>query len=180
MKAIVIYTSKYGSAEKYAQWIAKALECPAKTQQDVSAEELSAYDAIIYGGGLYAGKVAGLKKFISKLDSAQEKKLILYMVGATNPAQTTVYEEYTQRNLPEQWRGRFEVFALHGNMLFSKMSGIHKIMMRVPKSMAEKKPEAERTAVDKYFIESFGSDVSFTSREQIEPILEYLLQKQAT
>lgn len=52
MKAIVVYTSKYGTTEKYARWIAEGLHCPAKELQDISAQDLTAYDTIIYGGGL--------------------------------------------------------------------------------------------------------------------------------
>lgn len=177
MNTIVIYTSKYGSTKKYAQWIAEALNCPAKSLKDVSAEELAASDTIIYGGGLYAGTVAGLKKFLSRLASPTNKKLVLCMVGMTNPTQTSFYKEITERNLPAEWKDIFKVFALHGDLQFSKMSVLHKLVMRMPKSMAEKKPQAERTEDDKYFIENFGRDVIWSGREQIKPVVNYLMQK---
>lgn len=177
MKPIVIYTSKYGSTEKYAKWIAETLNCPAKRLQDVSAQEVNACDTIVYGGGLYASGVAGLKKFLSRLDPAQDAKLVLFMVGMTNPAETETYAEIAERNLPLEWRDRFVVFALRGDQLFSKMSAMHKLMMRVPKTAAEKKPESERTEDDRRFIESYGKDSILSSREQVEPILRYLQQE---
>lgn len=177
MKALVVYTSKYGTTEKYARWIAEALKCPAKKLQDVSVQELSAYDTIIYGGGLYGGSVSGLKKFLSRLGPAQGKRLVLFMVGMTNPTETGVYDEIAGRNLSAEWKKRFEVFYLRGDQLFSKMNGIHKLMMRMPKAEAEKKPESKRTEDDKQFIENFGSDVVFSNREQIEPILQSLIKE---
>lgn len=174
MNAIVIYTSKYGSTEKYANWIAEALDCPAKKLQEVGIQEMNEYDVIIYGGGLYAGRVAGLKKFLSQLGSAEDKRLVLFILGMTNPTETKVYTDAAEQNLPQEWRDCFEVFSLRGDQLFSKMSRMHKLMMRMPKSVAEKKPMAERTEDDKHFLEHYGRDVIFANREQIKPILDRL------
>lgn len=174
MKTIVIYTSKYGSTEKYARWIAETLNCPAKKLQDIRAGELDAYDTLVYGGGLYAGGIAGFKKFLSRLESAKDRKLVLFMVGMTSPTETDIYAEIAERNIPAEWKGCFEIFALRGDQLFSKMNGLHKLMMRVPKSMAEKKSASERTEDDKHFLENFGQDVIFASKEQLNPILSYL------
>lgn len=96
----------------------------------------------------------------------------------TNPAETKAYNEIAEGNLPGEWKERFEIFYLRGDQLFSKMSRMHKLMMRMPKSMAEKKPEAERTEDDKQFIENFGKDVVFTSRDQVEPIVQRLLVRE--
>lgn len=178
MKAIVVYTSKYGSAEKYARWLGEALNCPAKKLGEVSAQELADYDTIIYGGGIYAGSVAGLKKFLAKLDSPQGKRLVLFMVGITNPAEEKVYADIVERGLSPKWRDHFTTFALRGDQLFTKMSGLHKLMMRIPKAAAEKKPEAERSADDKRFIEEFGNDIVFASREQLEPLIKSLTENQ--
>lgn len=176
MKAIVIYTSKYGSTEKYARWIAEALECPAKKLQDIRAQELDKFDTLIYGGGLYAGGIAGFKKYLSMLESAKNRKLVLFMVGITNPNQKDVYAKISEQNIPTEWKDCFEVFALRGDQLFSKMSGLHKLMMRMPRSMAKKKPASERTEDDKHFLENYGQDVIFATREQIDPILNYIKQ----
>jgi len=174
MKPVIIYTSKYGSAEKYANWLAEALKCPAKKLKDITAQELAAYDTIIYGGGLYAGGIAGFKKYLSYISSAKDKNLILFMVGAANPANKKVYDEIAERNIPAEWRDRFRVFAFHGDLFYSKLSALHKLMMRVPKYRNEKVPEAERTEEMKLFLENYGRDVFFASREQIEPVIEYL------
>lgn len=59
MKAIVIYNSKTGFTEKYAKWIAEALQC-----QSISIREklpdLSEYDRIIFGSNVKAGKIGSL------------------------------------------------------------------------------------------------------------------------
>lgn len=175
MNTVVVYTSKYGSTEKYANWIAEALGCNAKKLSDLSSKDLSTFDTIIYGGGLYAGGIAGFKKFLSKLGSADNKTLALYMVGLTDPqVQDAAYAEIAEKNIPLKWENRFKVFAFRGDQQFSRMSTIHKLMMRMPKSMAEKKPPEQRTDEDRQFIESFGKDVFFSNKASILPLVNYI------
>lgn len=174
MKAIVIYTSKYGSTEQYAQWIAEALVCPVKKLPDVNAQELAEYDTIIYGGGLYAGSIAGLKKFVAKIGPLHDKRLIVFMVGMTNPNEKEFYTEVITNGLPTEWQDQVKTFALQGDLLYTKMSWLHKQMMKMIKSAAEKKTVTERTADDQKLIENFGGDILFSSREQLEPLLKSL------
>ena len=174
MKPIIVYTSKYGSTEKYANWLSEALQCPAKNLKSAKAKEFSAYDTVIYGGGIYAGRIAGFKKFISMLDRARDIELVLFMVGLTNPADEKFYTEMAERNIPAEWKERFHVFPRRGDQLFSKMSGLHRLMMRMPKLMTEKVPEAKRTEDMNEFLANFGKDVIHTSKEQLEPLIQYL------
>ena len=174
MNTVVVYTSKYGSTEKYAHWIAEALGCNAKKLSELSSEDLSNFDTVIYGGGLYAGGIAGFKKFLSKLRSTDDKTLALYMVRLTNPEMKDDYDQVADKNIPPEWKNKFKIFAFRGDQQFSRMSVLHKIMMRVPKSMAEKKPLEQRTEEDRLFIESFGKDVFFSNKDSILPLVDYI------
>ncbi len=177
MNAVVVYTSRYGSAKKYAQWLAGTLNCPALEQKVVTPSALNAYDTVIYGGGVYAGKIAGLKKFLSKLGRDDSKTWVLFMVGMTNPRQSGTYKTIAQQNLPAEWQGKFEAFALQGDILFSQMSGLHRWIMRMPKMAAEKKPPSERTREDLELIDHFGGDILFANPEQLGPLLAHLQAK---
>lgn len=174
MKPIVIYTSKYGSTEQYAQWLAESLACPMKKMADISTQELASYDTIIYGGGIYAGNIAGFKKFAAKLETLQDKKVIVFMVGMTNPNEKEFYAEVAANALPAEWQDQVKAFALQGDLLYTKMRWLHKQMMKMMKSAAVKKAVAERTADDQKIIENFGSDILFASRKQLAPLLANL------
>ncbi len=50
MKIIVVYKSKYGTAEQYAKWIAEELNCDIKEMGEIRARDLDAYDGIIFEG----------------------------------------------------------------------------------------------------------------------------------
>ncbi len=174
MKTIVIYKSKYGSSGQYAAWLAEALDCSAEEIKNVKIDELLVYDVIVYVGGLYAGSVNGYKKISENLSRLKDKKLILCMVGNTNPAEIEKYDQVFMKNVPEEYRSVVKPFALRGDQLFSKMSVIHRLMMKMPKSMAEKIPVEQRTEDDKQFIENYGKDVYFVNKESINDIVEYI------
>lgn len=174
MKTIIVYKSKYGSSRQYASWLAQELGCEVKEPDTVTLNRLSEYDTIIYIGGLYAGSVNGFKKISKQLEALKGKQLLLCMVGMTNPTETEKYRHMFENNVSEKYREAIKPFALRGDQLFSKMSGMHRLMMKMPKVMTEKIPEAQRTEEDKRFIESFGKDMCFAKRENLRDIIEYI------
>ena len=50
MKTIVIYNSQTGFTKRYAQWIAEAAGADCLALSDAKKKDLTAYEAIIYGG----------------------------------------------------------------------------------------------------------------------------------
>ena len=99
MKRIaVIYQSKYGSTRQYAQWIARDLGAQLLERSAVSPASLREYDVVVYGGGLYAGGIAGVD-LVAKYPCPP---LVVFTVGLANPA-ITDYSEILNRNFsPEQ------------------------------------------------------------------------------
>ena len=65
MKVMVVFSSKTGNTEKYAKWIAEELGTEAVPANNVRIKDLKDYETIIYGGGLYAERINGIK-FIKK------------------------------------------------------------------------------------------------------------------
>lgn len=174
MKTIVLYQSKYGSSKQYALWLAEDLNCEVKETAVVSIDSLQVYDVILCVGGLYASGVSGFGKIKKHLGQLKSKKLVLCMVGMTNPTDKERYEETFRHNVPEEYRAFVKPFALRGDQLFSKMSGLHKLMMKLPKKEAEKIPEAERTEENRLFLANYGKDSNFVSRDYIREVVDYV------
>ena len=59
MKILVVYKSKTEFTKWYAEIIAKEVGGELTNISEVTADKMSEYDVIVYGGGLYAGKING-------------------------------------------------------------------------------------------------------------------------
>ena len=87
-KIVVIYESKYGSTRCYAQWIAEEHMCFLFGGKDFNRKYFIKYDVIIYGGGLYAGGVSGIKFITQNWKLLKNKQVVLYTCRLADPEDT--------------------------------------------------------------------------------------------
>ena len=97
-KIVVIYESKYGYTRRYAEWIAEALSCPVFERKQFRSRDFSQYEAIIYGGGLYAGGVSGIKMLAQNWHLLSGKKVILFTCGLADPNKPDSGQSPLKRN----------------------------------------------------------------------------------
>jgi len=168
-RIVVVYKSKYGKTKRYAEWIAETLNAPLFESTGIKPNQLNNYDVVIYGGGLYAGGINGIR-LITKNPC---NSLILFTVGVANPAESDYTQILTKALTPEQL-SKTKIFHLRGGIDYSKLSLVHKGMMAVMKRLIEKKPIAERESDDIGVIETYGKNVDFSERASIEPLVEYV------
>ena len=73
-RVIVIYKSNTGFTAKYAKWIAEELNCNAVSLEQISLSEVAQYKAIVFGGGIHAGTVNGIKFVKNNLSIFHNKR----------------------------------------------------------------------------------------------------------
>jgi hypothetical protein len=168
-KILVAYTSKYGSTCKYAEWIASALNADLFTAQLVEPKILSQYDIVIYGGGLYAGGIGGVKLVTQN----PCKNLIVFTVGLADP-NSTDYSEIINKNFTPELLAKTKFFHLRGGIDYKKLGPVHKAMMAMMKGMIQRKPESEREADDKEFLDTYNSKVNFEDEGAIDSVVAYV------
>ena len=168
-KILVTYTSKYGSTRKYAEWIASALNADLLAAQSVEAKAISQYDVVIYGGGLYAGGIAG----VNLVTQNSCKNLIVFTVGLSDPS-TTDYSAIINKNFKPELFAKTKFFHLRGGIDYKKLGPVHKVMMAMMKGMIERKPDSELEADDKEFLDTYHSKVSFEDKQAIDPVVNYV------
>lgn len=174
MKTAVIYQSKYGSTKTYAQWIAADLGADLLQVKQISPAVLQQNNAIVYGGGLYAGGVSGIGQLAKNFESIRDKELFLFAVGAsdmTDSANVKAIRDNLQKALPADMWKMAHVYCLRGGMLYSKMSLPHRMMMNMMIKMLRKKSESELRSDEKAMLETYGQDSDFTDRETIVPLV---------
>ena len=173
MKPIVIYKSKYGSTKAYAQWIAEELSCEAIENKGLKAEDLSYYDTIIYGGGLYAEVIAGVTLITKNISKLEGKKLVVFTTGITPLDCRDYYDKMVmEKNFKGDTQTKVKVFNFMGKMLVSELSLVHRTALKaLKKLMSEKENPSE---MERLLVKLCDCDGDFTDRKAIKELLDYV------
>lgn len=166
MKTIVVYKSKYGYTKKYAEWIAESLGCDIK--ENAYLADIMGYDAVICGGGIYAGRINGVKLIVKNLEKLSGKKLVLFAVGS-NPGRPEELEAFWKQALEENVRLNVPHFYLRGGFDYGRLGSVDRLMMNMLKKMLLKKDEL--TEDDKGLFAAYETPVDFTDKENLKQIL---------
>lgn len=172
-KIAVVYRSKSGFTEKYANWIAKAVDGELFEAKKIKAEDLLPYDIIVYGGGLYAVGLNGLSLITSNLKLLKDKKIIVFGVCAS-PCRPEIVAQVKNKNLTADQQDVIEFHLLRGGFDKNKLTFVDQILMQILKLSLKKKKEL--TPDERGMLNAYELPVDFTAEKQILPIVESVLQ----
>ena len=192
-RTIVLYTSKYGAAETYAQWIAEALGCRAVSLDKFSKKELQGYDTVIYGGGVQAGGVRGLEQFtkwikgdlklrqmakrgtISEAEAAGsgafDRQYYIFAVGISLDSEENRLQ-LRDINFDKDWLRELPCFFLPGAFDPAKLEGVDKAIIKVATKMFLDKPEAQAAAEDAQVLRYFETGCDLIDRTRTTALIE--------
>lgn len=168
MKLLVIYKSQTGFTKRYAEWLAERLGGQALPLEEAKEKEMTffdSFDGLVYGGWLMAGKVRGADWFTRQILSWQEKKLAIFMVGAS-PAKSEEIQTALDFALAEEQKRYAKAFYCPGGLNYEKMSLPSKLVMRIFTMIMKRK----NTKVGEMLSKSY--DIS--DRRYLDPIVQYL------
>lgn len=172
MKTIVIYKSKYGSTKQYAEWIAEELGCEAREARSVKVDELTAYDTIIYGGGLYAEVIAGAILITKNYEKLKDKKLIVFTTGITPLDCREYYDKLVfDKNFKGEIREKVKVYNYLGKMILSELTIPHRTAIKALKKLMSGKENP--TEMEKLLVTLCDADGDFSDRNAISGLIEY-------
>lgn len=173
MNTVVIYKSKYGSTKAYAQWIAEEIGCSAVDVKNIKADELSKYDTIIYGGGLYAEMIGGINFITKNFDKIKDKKIVIFTTGLTPPDCREYYDKYVlEKNFKPYMLDKIKTFNFMGKMILEELSFPHKAAIKTLKKIMSAKENP--TEMEKMLIKLCDESGDFTDKEAIKELLEYV------
>lgn len=192
-RTIVLYTSKYGAAETYAQWIAEALGCCAVPLDKFSKKELQGYDTVIYGGGVQAGGIRGLEQFtkwikgdlklrqmakrgtISEAEAAEigafDRQYYIFAVGISLDSEENRLQ-LRDINFDKNWLRELPCFFLPGAFDPAKLAGVDKAIIKVATKMFLDKPEAQAAAEDMQVLRYFETGCDLIDRTRTTALIE--------
>lgn len=177
-RTVVIYESKYGSTRKYAEWIADALSCSFFEKDIFKPEDFSNYDVVIYGGGLYAGGVSGIKLLTKNWNLLRDRHVILFTCGLADPEDPeniAHIRDSLSKVLSPEMLEHIHLFHLRGGIDYGKLNFVHKSMMAMLRKSLQRKDQDSLREEDRQLLATYGGCVDFTSKESIAPIVKEVL-----
>jgi menaquinone-dependent protoporphyrinogen IX oxidase len=171
-KTLVLYASNYGSTQQYAEWIADRLNAEIYSVSTIKSLDLNTYDTIIFGGGLYAVGILGIKSLKPYVNLLKDKTVIVFAVGLSHESDT-VMNHIKTNNLDKYKIPYTQFFYLRGAFDYDKLSIKHKIMMRALVSKVKKK-DGKLNAEEQGILDCMTTPIDALSIEQITPVLKAL------
>ena len=161
---IIIYSSKTGFSQRYAQWLAESLNCRAIPFKERKSVNVAGCEKIVLLGGLYAGQMSGLGWLKKQLPALGGKRIAAVAVGCAPMANPGLPE-----NMRELFGGTPEItgFYCQGGLDYEHMSAVHRAMMAALRAALKAKPEmAEMLAAISH---SFDG----TDRAYLDPVIQW-------
>lgn len=163
MKRIVVYTSSTGFTKQYAEWIAEELACETADLKSVTADSISEYDMVIFGGWIMGNAINGLQK----LTEMNPKELVVFAVGAT-PDEIAPKDVIVELNHIEE----VPFFYMVGGFHFKELNFAIRAMLKGLKKSAGKK--ANKTEQEAFMAESLGTTFDNSDKKYIQPLVEFV------
>ncbi|MBQ8228240.1 MAG: hypothetical protein IJZ88_04430 [Clostridia bacterium] len=171
--ALVLYTTKHGATQRYAERIAQPLDALVKDAAYGSLERAKTYDAIVLGCPVYMGKIKGLDFFADHVKDLTDKRLVLFTCGLYDPAQVDVRAKL-EGQLAEKLGdalGHISVFHLRGSLRWQSLGLAERLLMKALVADMKKKPEAQRSETERLMIETEGGSLDFSDEADIASIV---------
>ncbi len=180
MKAdiLITYKSVTGFTRDYAEMIAGSLNkdnnCALMDLKEVTAEGMSGFDTVIFGGRMHAGTVDGLKKAKELYGNSKASRFIVFATGAMpNIAESTI-EEMWRNNLTGAELSDFPHFYMQGGLWYERMPFMEKILMKTFAGIMKRKmkKKKDKDEMDRQFEEMIAKSYDISDKEYIRPLVE--------
>ena len=175
MSKMIVYGSKYGASMRYAEALAEKTGIPCLDVRKVKT--LEGCEAVVHIGGLYAGGVRGLSHTVKLLEKVPGVALTVITVGLADPDDEDnrrSIRESVKKQIPEAVMKKTKLFHLRGGIDYSRLSMVHRTMMKLLYSQLKKIPPEERGADARGLFETYGKKVDFVDLGRLEEIADNL------
>lgn len=174
MNGVILYQSKYGTTKKYANWLSEetGFECIKTKKADI--KEISKFEIIILGGGIYASGIAGLSFLKKNINRLTGKRIIVFCCGAS-PYEESAFQQIREHNM-QNTLSDIPVFYCRGAWDMDVMSFKDRTLCNLLKKAVAKKDPADYEIWEKALMAAGESQCDWTDKKYIEPIIEYIKQ----
>lgn len=171
MKALVLYKSTAGHTKRYAEMISELISADSMLVDRFDFSYVGSYDLIIFGGNLHAVGINGYKTFRKNFSQMENKRIIIYAVGAT-PNHEGVVEEIKDQNFLSEHEKDFPLFYLRGGFDYTRLPLKEKMLMFLLKiKLLFKK---NKSADERELLASYKYPLDTVKEEYLQELLSYI------
>ncbi|MDE6840100.1 MAG: flavodoxin domain-containing protein [Oscillospiraceae bacterium] len=168
---IILYNSRTGFTQQYAELLAAELNCPVLPWKDAPAD-LSGYGAVVFGSRLHAGIFDGWKKARKLLARRGANKVVLFATGAMpNEAEDQIQKTWAQNLTPEE-RKSIPHFYLQAGLLLEKLGLGDRAMLKAA-AWAMGRKQA-KTPEDEAFRDAISRSYDISDPKYLQPLADCL------
>lgn len=172
-QVLVLYSSKYGAARQYAEWLKEALSADCVDIQESGQIDFSKYKAVLFGGGVYASAIEGIQKFRAILPRIGAVPAAVFAVGIAPQEDTDAVQAVKKQNMTENV-SLLHFFYCRGKMDLAKLKFVHRMMMKMMSKSLVKKAEKERTPAEQSIVEASEKPCDWMDRKYLNPMIEWV------
>jgi menaquinone-dependent protoporphyrinogen IX oxidase len=180
-ETIIIYDSKYGYTQQYAQWLAEELNADLCEIKRMNINVIKDYSTLIFGSSIYAGRSKAALTILKHYKNIERKRVVLFTCGLSDVGKESniaTINKGLDRILTNEIRSRIQIFHTRGGIDYSRLSFVHKAMMKMVFSHLSKKPENELSDENRDLLATYGQVVDYKDKKMLEPIIQYCRDNQ--
>lgn len=174
MKSIlIVYKTKTGFTKKYADWINETIESQTITLDEINNIDMTKYNIIIYGGGIHAGRIQGLKNFKNKIINLNDKKIIVFATGAAAFNEEIILKLKAD-NFSANELNVINFFYFQSGINYEKMGLVDKTIMKTYYKVLEFKKN--KTDIEDETFKAISKSYDHSDKDHIKPMIKYINQ----
>jgi menaquinone-dependent protoporphyrinogen IX oxidase len=159
-RGLIVYESKYGAAQQYAEWVGAALSLPITMPGKLSPAQLQELDYVVIGTPVYNGLFRIKNWLKQQVNVLNGKKLFFFIVNASAPAEQAKRDQFVLNSIPPELRQNASFYFLPGRLIHNKLNFFDGLMLSIAARLM-KDPE-KRKAIQ--------ADINGVKKENIIPL----------
>ena len=162
MKTIVVYTSRTGFTQQYAEFISYGLNCEYIPLDKAAPFALKEFPLILYGGPVHGGDIEGL----DTLRGMARGRILVFAVGALPDPEVVRAKLRNANDIPEE-----DFFYLEGGMRYDELPPGTKRALRLYQHTLEMGNQDNLSPEQRFFLNNIGRTFDHMDRNAAEAVV---------
>lgn len=168
---LIVYKSTTGFTKKYVDWISKEIDCKIIPIDQFDQVNIDNYEVIVYGAGMHAGRIQGLKDFKKKTMNFEKKDIVVFATGGA-PYREEIISKIKIDNFSEDEINQIGFYYFQSGINYERMGLIDKSIMKTYNKVLEFK--SNKSDLESGTSKAISKSYDYSSSEYIKPMIEYL------